>query len=267
MGGPGVSQIIFLRSLGGPIRTSFRKGLKFNKWAWVKFANIVSIDWPYGTGYSNLQKHIDYKNKNQWLYKESERYNRFVERFFEKYHIYNKSPIWYSGDSSSGISNIPIITYAINHKMFEGRLKGVLFEGPVIEILGNLLRAPYFYKVFHIINNKMVKKVEKKLKPILKGKFIKQPQKFFNFRHKNIVYMTKNNRYPYKYTNNYDSRYQFPNTRKGTPSNKIIAQVWMGHEMHAKSAIDPAQTKVKKAFNVPRTGKDIYYPQINDQVL
>jgi len=112
---------LFWKTLGGPVRASYKKGIKFNKWSWIKFANIVLVDWPFGTGYSRPKDHIDYLKHNTWLWRQSARFNKFVERFFEEFPAYNKSDLWYSGDSSTGTTGLPLVRYAIKHKLFNGR--------------------------------------------------------------------------------------------------------------------------------------------------
>merc|ERR1712224_77872 len=80
MGGPGISQLFFWRGMGGPLRAG-SKGLKFNKHSWIKFANVVTMDYPWGNAWSRngFKPHIS--TEKEWQYKMPHRFNRFVKRF------------------------------------------------------------------------------------------------------------------------------------------------------------------------------------------
>jgi len=110
----------------------------------------------------------------------------------------------------------------------------MITEAPLLEITTGLLRMPYFYKLFHIISEKKLKNIEKGLKPVLEGKLDAHPLKFFKFRQRQMVLMTKNKRYPNKYSVEYDFRQLLANTRKGTPVSKITAFLFIGKKIHAK---------------------------------
>lgn len=99
MGGPSVSQILFWRNMGGPIRAG-RRTLIFNKYSWTKFANLVSLDYPWGSPFSRDRSHPKVDTVKQMATKVPERFNRFVKKFFEKHSAYNQAPFFYAGDSS-----------------------------------------------------------------------------------------------------------------------------------------------------------------------
>lgn len=83
MGGPAASAVHFWRSLGGPIRAG-RPTLEFNLYSWNKFANVVSIDYPWGTGYSRNSYHPKNDSLKTMQKKKAARLNRFVKKFFKK---------------------------------------------------------------------------------------------------------------------------------------------------------------------------------------
>lgn len=100
-GGPGGAIMIFWQNLGGPVRLSRRKGFRFNKNSWMKFANLIMVDYPFGTGYSRLPENKDHTPlKNQ--HKSPHRFDTFMKRWFEKHTAYNKTDVWIGGDCGSG---------------------------------------------------------------------------------------------------------------------------------------------------------------------
>ena len=132
-GGPGGSLVIFWRSLGGPVTESKKTGFKFNKWTWSKFANIVIVDYPYGTGYSRFSSSkLHYKDER----KENQRFGKFMEKWFEKHPKYNKSDIWLSGDCASASMEPSMLNKAYKsfYESYGNRLKGIIQEGPEIDM-------------------------------------------------------------------------------------------------------------------------------------
>lgn len=85
--------------MGGPIRAG-RKTLILNKYSWTRFANLVSLDYPWGSPFSRDRSHPKIDTVKELHAKLPVRFNRFVKRFFEKHSEYKNAPFFYAGDSS-----------------------------------------------------------------------------------------------------------------------------------------------------------------------
>lgn len=226
MGGPGASILAFYFLLGGPIRQSNSMGWKANPWSWNQFANIVMLDYPYGTGYSYRTKssvkikQARYKHMNRM----PKRWNKFVESWFQKHPEYlAKNDFYYAGDSSSADFLPSAVNYAHNEKNRKifSRLQGIIQEAPMFDPIYNLFEMPYTLRMFHELTKKRQFQVLKKNKAWMK--YFLNGLDFLPFFHSIETHWNKlDKRYPGKYADYYDFRHIIPYTTPKTHNLEVI---------------------------------------------
>lgn len=215
MGGPGAASTIFISGLAGPIRPSSKHGIKFNKWSWIKFANIVTVDWPYGSGYSK-QWHpkANYQTKSELqIVHQGKRWNTFVRRFFVKYPMLSKTDFYFGAESATGMVLLDFWEYADTNNLYGENFKGLLMEAPELTIYRNMMMEAYYYKVFHIMTENQVKHKFVKNKKFLEGKYDNNGQKMEEKRQEFVMKHAKH-RYKKQFVNQYDIRQLLNNSPK-----------------------------------------------------
>ncbi|KAK6542475.1 hypothetical protein TWF694_006428 [Orbilia ellipsospora] len=125
-GGPGCSSLQGLLQENGPF--TWKAGTYLptpNKYTWVNLTNIVYIDQPVGTGFSQGEPNIhdEAELADQFL--------GFLKNFIDKFDLHKKR-LWITGESYAGMY-VPYIANAIYTRYTESfNLKGIMIYDPFI---------------------------------------------------------------------------------------------------------------------------------------
>ena len=77
-----------------------KKGIRENPYGLNQFSNLLTVDWPYGIGFSVTKSgKPPVPNPEKGV----EAYIRFLIRWFDEHPEYQENDIYLSGDSSSGM--------------------------------------------------------------------------------------------------------------------------------------------------------------------
>jgi len=134
-GGPGCSGLMGLFEEFGPYRPTKGGKIKYNPWAWTKFANIVFVEQPIGVGFSWSNTKSDLVSNDMLSAKDN---LQFVLNFFDKYSSFKKNRMYLISESYGG-HYVPtwaneIVKYNKKHKD-EIKLKGFMIGNPYVDML------------------------------------------------------------------------------------------------------------------------------------
>jgi len=122
-GGPGCSSELALFFENGPYTVQDNLTLSTNPYSWNKFANLLYIDQPVGTGFSTANE--DYVTDETQV---AEEMFVFLTKFFKKYPQYAKNDFYIVGESYGG-HYVPSVAYRlvkeIQKKNFNIPFKGI----------------------------------------------------------------------------------------------------------------------------------------------
>ncbi|OAA72477.1 Peptidase S10, serine carboxypeptidase [Cordyceps fumosorosea ARSEF 2679] len=107
-GGPGCSSEDGALMEVGPYRLKDEETLTFNNGSWNEFANLLFVDNPVGTGFSN----VDADSYTRSLPAMASQFVTFLENFFAIFPHYEQDDIYLAGESYAG-QYIPYIAKAI----------------------------------------------------------------------------------------------------------------------------------------------------------
>ena len=97
-GGPGCSSILAVFTENGPFSVNSDLNLTSNPFSWNNASNIVFVDQPIGTGYSN-GKILDYATSELVI---SQDFYVFIQGFMSNHPEYKQRPIFITGESYAG---------------------------------------------------------------------------------------------------------------------------------------------------------------------
>ena len=122
-GGPGCSSLLTLFGENGPFLLNTTTTPAFNEYSWNTNANLLYIDQPPGTGFSNVQSAGDYfSNENQV----AEALWDFMSQFYFKYPQYDGLDVYLTGSSYAGHYLAASGQYSLMHdSTLSKNLKGV----------------------------------------------------------------------------------------------------------------------------------------------
>ena len=128
--------------------------LRVNKWGWDRFSNIVYVDQPIGTGFSQ-GTFFDYPTSEEKIWRQLK---IFFNKFYDIFPKYRGRDVYITGESYAGhyIPNIAVRWTKYEMRLKWGRLKGVA--------IGNGWVDPYLqipkYASF-AFNNNLINKPSK----------------------------------------------------------------------------------------------------------
>ncbi|KAF8046471.1 hypothetical protein N665_3663s0003 [Sinapis alba] len=125
-GGPGCSGSLALFTENGPFALSENLSLSWNPYSWDKVSNIIYVDQPVGTGFSNMSDTSLLRHNETGV--SSDLYD-FLQAFFKEHPQLVKNDFYITGESYAG-HYIPALAYRIRsgNKNKEGipiNLKGL----------------------------------------------------------------------------------------------------------------------------------------------
>ena len=114
-GGPGCSSMDGVFIEGGPYRLNNSSSLVYNNYTWNRFAHMVFVDQPAGTGLSRISSPNDHVQTQDQL---SEQFYYFLLEFFKVFPSLLSKKIYLMGESYAGVY-IPYIASKIMKKNAE----------------------------------------------------------------------------------------------------------------------------------------------------
>ncbi|KAL4433020.1 hypothetical protein ABPG74_005393 [Tetrahymena malaccensis] len=120
-GGPGASSQISVLAGNGPYRLNQNQTLESNMYAWNNQANMVFVDQPVGTGFSNAGNGELVKNEKEV----AEDFYQFLLGFFEQNPQYIGRPLYLTGVSYAGHFVPAIASRLIKQKDLKINLQGL----------------------------------------------------------------------------------------------------------------------------------------------
>jgi hypothetical protein len=151
---------------------------------------------------------------------------------------------------------------------FGSRFKGVITEAPALEITQISLDMLAYYKVFHLVSAKKIKKVEKKYKKFVAGKFTD----ILEWMPAKMKWTLDLNDLGPRYSDTYICKFiitrLIPKIRPDTPKSKISPMHMIGVLMHKNFWLDPNDRKVQKLFGIRREqAKKTFYNEWNGKLM
>jgi len=148
-GGPGCSSELALFEENGPYKINENLTLTINPYSWNNIANLLYVDQPLGTGYSQAKV---YETNETTI---AEDFYTFFVEFLAAYPEFNGRPFWITGESYAG-HYIP----AISAYIVQQNNPNINFKGAAI---GNGLVSAYWqypqYAVFSL-ENKLISQLQ-----------------------------------------------------------------------------------------------------------
>ena len=155
-GGPGCASETALFFENGPFTINDDMSLNYNEYSWTSVANVVWVDQPVGTGFSNAAKLSDYTRNEDEV---AQDVGLLIRGFLEQNPQYKGRDLYVTGESYAG-HYIPAISHYIAYNMTD---LDMTFKGLAI---GNGWVDPYIqypaYATF-AYENGLVGKTEYKL--------------------------------------------------------------------------------------------------------
>lgn len=149
-GGPGCSSELAILTENGPWWVQPDATLKINKQSWTEVANVIWVDQPLGTGFSDANDPRNYVLDENKI---AAHFHEFLTKFVEKFPKLKNRDFHLTGESYAG-HYIP----AIGHHLLQNPIEGVNFMGVAI---GNGWVDPYTqypaYSKFAYENNMISK--------------------------------------------------------------------------------------------------------------
>ncbi|KAL7084934.1 hypothetical protein ACP275_14G253100 [Erythranthe tilingii] len=98
-GGPGCSGSLALFYANGPFRLTNNLSLIWNNFGWDKVSNLIYVDQPIGTGFSDTSYNGDFRESTEAA---SMDFYDFLQAFFKKHPRYAKNKFYMTGESYAG---------------------------------------------------------------------------------------------------------------------------------------------------------------------
>ncbi|POO00684.1 Serine carboxypeptidase-like [Trema orientale] len=133
-GGPGCSSICGFAFEIGPIKFNIVEyngslpTLVLNPYSWTKFASIIFVDAPVGTGFS-FSRSMEGSQTGDFVY--ANRSVNFLRKWLLAHPEFSSNPFYLGGDSFSGMI-IPIIAEEIAESTEANRILGIKLQGYVL---------------------------------------------------------------------------------------------------------------------------------------
>ena len=121
-GGPGCSSELAIFYENGPYTINPDLTLKRNDFSWNNKANLLFIDQPVGTGFSNPQNPLHYARNEEMV---AENFYRFLIKFFATYPDLAFRPLYITGESYAGHYIPAIASFIVAHPDSSINLQGV----------------------------------------------------------------------------------------------------------------------------------------------
>jgi hypothetical protein len=152
---------------------------------------------------------------------------------------------------------------------FGSRFKGVITEAPAFDITQISLDMLAYYKVFHLVSDKKIKKVQKKYKKFAAGKL---DTDILDWLPAKMKYTLDLNNLGPRYSDTYICKFiitrTIPKIRHDTPKSKISPMHMIGVLMHKNFWLDPNDRKLQKLFGIRREqAKKTFYNEWNGKLM
>lgn len=121
-GGPGCSSELAIFYENGPYQINDDLSLKTNNFSWNTNANLLYIDQPLGTGFSETKNPLHYAYDEQRV---AETFFKFLVKFYETFPEFNSRELYISGESYAGHYIPAISDYIVTHTHLGINLKSV----------------------------------------------------------------------------------------------------------------------------------------------
>ena len=108
-GGPGCASEVAVFMENGPYKIDHEQNLSLNEWSWHKSANMIYVDNPIGTGFSNAASEDDYVQTENGV---AAGLHHFLVKFVEANPEFKGRDFYITGESYAG-HYIPAISYEI----------------------------------------------------------------------------------------------------------------------------------------------------------
>lgn len=150
-GGPGFSMMFSFFYEHGPLELISSEEITLRNHNWSSLSNILYIDFPFGTGFSNINKNINLKDFDSSELKElftkenlSKQFNSFLKSFIiefaESLKIIDIKSITLSGEGAAGLI-IPFLTKQYNNLVKSDEkaksnilINNILLSSPILDI-------------------------------------------------------------------------------------------------------------------------------------
>ncbi|WCJ18015.1 serine carboxypeptidase-like 6 [Euphorbia peplus] len=170
-GGPGCSVLTAVLYQSGPIMfnyTNSRAGkptLIINPYSWTKFANMLYLDFPVGTGFSYSTTWEGYKISDSISATHA---NHFLRKWLRAHPNFLSNPLFFGGDSYSGIL-VPTIVQEISKGNLRGNkpkinLKGYILGNPLTDFKYDLGSRIEFAHLNQLISEQLYQDIEENCK-------------------------------------------------------------------------------------------------------
>lgn len=136
---------------------------------------------------------------------------------------------------------------------FGSRFKGLIAEAPAIDLTQISLDMLAYYKVFHLVSAKKIKRIKKKYKKFIDGKFDNDVSEWLPAKKNYTVDLNDlGPRYPNTYICKFIINRTIPKIRPDTPKSRISPMHMIGVLMHKNFWLDSNDRKVQKLFGIRR---------------
>ena len=121
-GGPGCSSELAIFYENGPFTINDDLSLAKNPHSWNNNANLLYVDQPVGTGFSNVASSLDYKTSETGVAKD---FYEFLTKFLEQNPEFKGRDLYITGESYAGHYIPAIASYYIKQDVQDMKLKSV----------------------------------------------------------------------------------------------------------------------------------------------
>ncbi|WCJ18016.1 serine carboxypeptidase-like 1 [Euphorbia peplus] len=169
--GPGCSVLTAVLYQTGPIMFDYansREGkptLIINPYSWTKFANILYLDFPVGTGFSYATTNEGYRTSDLISATHA---NHFLRKWLTTHPKFQSNALFFGGDSYSGIL-VPTIVREISKGNGEGNepkinLNGFILGNPLTHFKYDLGSRIEFAYIKQLISNQLYQEIKENCK-------------------------------------------------------------------------------------------------------
>ena len=134
-GGPGCSSELAIFYENGPFTINDDLSLKRNNFSWNENSNLLFIDQPVGTGYSQARDPTHFARNEKMV---AENFYKFLLKFMMKYPEFKGRPMYITGESYAGHYIPAIANYIVQNPFSDFNLRGIAIGNGFYNVLYRL---------------------------------------------------------------------------------------------------------------------------------
>jgi cathepsin A (carboxypeptidase C) len=148
-GGPGQSSMHGLFYQNGPFRLKKDETLERNEFSFNNFADVLYLDQPLGTGFSNCTNVSDIPHNETVILEDL---TSFLDKFMIQHHEYTGRPFFLVSQGYGSHFVLPLAHHIVHSKLITVNLKGVALGSPWIRPELQITSLAGFSKQIELIN-------------------------------------------------------------------------------------------------------------------